>query len=67
MTTRPELSRIVEAIRARQRFVLSWVWEPTFTHRGGAFFKYVVNNWQLSSLTTLQTGRPYSVTVNVTR
>jgi outer membrane receptor protein involved in Fe transport len=50
----------------RHRFVLSWIWEPTFTHRGGAFFKYVVNNWQLTSLTTLQSGRPYAVTVNIT-
>jgi hypothetical protein len=54
------------ALDQRQRFVLSWVWEPKFTNRGGAFFKYVVNNWQLTSLTTLQTGRPYSVTVRVT-
>jgi len=54
------------ALDQRQRFVLSWVWEPTFTHRSGAFFKYFINNWQLTSLTTLQTGRPYSVTVNVT-
>ena len=44
----------------RHRFVLSWVWEPTFTHRDGAFFKYVVNNWQLSSVTTINSARPYS-------
>jgi hypothetical protein len=44
----------------RHRFVLSWVWEPTFTHREGAFFKYVVNNWQLSSITTINSARPYS-------
>jgi outer membrane receptor protein involved in Fe transport len=43
----------------RQRFVLAWVWAPTFTHRSGAFYKYVVNNWQLSSLTTLNSSRPY--------
>jgi len=54
------------ALDQRQRFVLSWVWEPTLTHRSGAFFKYFVNKWQLTSLTTLQTGRPYSVTVRVT-
>jgi outer membrane receptor protein involved in Fe transport len=54
------------ALDQRQRFVLSWVWEPTFTHRSGAFFKYFVNNWQLTSLTTMQTGRPYSVTMRVT-
>ncbi len=42
----------------RHRFVLSWIWSPTFTHRSGAFYKYVVNNWQLSTITTMQSGRP---------
>ena len=51
----------------RQRFVLSWVWAPTFTHSSGAFYKYVVNNWQLSTITTLQSGRPSgSETIRVT-
>ena len=44
----------------RQRFVLAWVWQPTFTHRSGAFYKYFVNNWQLSSLTTINSSRPYT-------
>jgi Carboxypeptidase regulatory-like domain/TonB dependent receptor/TonB-dependent Receptor Plug Domain len=43
----------------RHRFVLSWIWEPTITHRTGAFYKYVVNNWQLSSVTTINSARPY--------
>ncbi|HLK68648.1 MAG TPA: carboxypeptidase regulatory-like domain-containing protein [Bryobacteraceae bacterium] len=43
----------------RHRFALSWVWAPTFTHRTGAFFKYAVNNWQLSSVTSLVSGFPY--------
>jgi hypothetical protein len=42
----------------RQRFVYSFVWAPTFMHSNSAFAKYVVNNWQLSSITTLQSGRP---------
>ncbi|HTS61246.1 MAG TPA: TonB-dependent receptor [Candidatus Acidoferrales bacterium] len=54
------------ALDQRHRFVLSWVWEPKFTTRTGGFYKYVVNNWQLTSLTTLASGRPYSVQVNVT-
>ena len=50
----------------RHRAVLSWVWEPTFTHRNGAFFKYVVNNWQLSSITTVNSARPFgSATISV--
>jgi hypothetical protein len=49
----------------RHRLVFSFVWLPTFTHRGGAFYKYVVNNWQLSAITTMQSGRPYTAQVNV--
>ena len=40
----------------RHRFVYSFVWAPTFTHRNDAFSKYVVNNWRLSSITTLASG-----------
>ena len=51
----------------RHRFVLSWVWEPTITHRSGSFYKYVVNSWQLSSITTINSARPYtSPTIRVT-
>ena len=49
----------------RHRLVFSWVWNPTFTTRDGAFYKYVVNNWQLSSITSMASGRPYSVSVKV--
>ncbi len=42
----------------RHRFVYSFVWAPTFLHNDSAFAKYVVNNWQLSSITTLAAGRP---------
>jgi hypothetical protein len=31
-----------------------------FTHQTGAFYKYVVNNWQLSSITNMASGIPYS-------
>ncbi len=44
----------------RQRFVFAWTWAPRFTKRSGAFYKYVVNNWQLSSLTTINSQRPYT-------
>ena len=50
-----------------QRLAVSWVWTPTFTHSTGAFAKYVANNWQLSSITTINSRRPYgSPTVRVT-
>ena len=49
-----------------QRLVLSWVWLPTFTHRSGAFYTYLVNNWELSSITTINSARPYgSATVSL--
>ena len=47
----------------RHRFALSWIWAPTFTHRSGAFYKYVVNNWQLSNITSMATGWPYGSTI----
>ena len=46
------------ALDQRQRFVYTFVWAPVFMHSNSAFAKYVVNNWQLSSITTIQSGRP---------
>jgi Carboxypeptidase regulatory-like domain len=52
----------------RHRFVLSAIWQPVITHRSGAFYKYVVNNWQLASITTLASGHVAgSETVRVTK
>jgi hypothetical protein len=42
----------------RQRFVYSFVWAPTLSRSNNAFAKYVINNWQLSSITTIMSGRP---------
>jgi hypothetical protein len=42
----------------RQRLVYSFVWAPTLMHSTSALAKYLVNNWQLSSITTIQSGRP---------
>lgn len=51
----------------RHRFALSWIWAPTFTHSTSAFARYFVNNWQLSSITTIGSSRPYgSPTVRLT-
>jgi outer membrane receptor protein involved in Fe transport len=54
------------ALDQRHRLVFSFVWAPTFTHRPGAFYKYLVNNWQLSSITTMQAGRPTQPTIRTT-
>ncbi len=51
----------------RQRVVFAFVWAPTITHSTNAFAKYVVNNWQLSSIATIQSGRPTgSPTIHMT-
>jgi outer membrane receptor protein involved in Fe transport len=42
-----------------QRLSFAWIWSPTITHRDGAVYKYLVNNWQLSSITTINSSRPY--------
>ena len=43
----------------RHRMVLSWVWAPRFMHSTGAIARYVVNGWQLSSITAISSGHPY--------
>jgi len=42
----------------RQRFTYTFVWAPVFMHSNTVVAKYFVNGWQLSSITTLQSGRP---------
>lgn len=49
----------------RHRFVFSFVAKHNFTKRADAFSKYVINNWQLSGVTTLSSGRPTFATVNI--
>ncbi len=53
------------ALDQRQRFVYTFLWSPVFMHSSSAFAKYVVNNWQLSSITTLQSGRPQTLTIHM--
>jgi hypothetical protein len=49
----------------RHRVTVAFIEQPTFTHRDGAFYKYAVNNWQLSVLTTLGSGRPDYASINI--
>ena len=50
----------------RHRFVYSFIWSPTL-HTDNQFAKAVFNNWQLSAIATLASGRPYgSPTISVT-
>ena len=54
------------ALDQRHRLVFSFVEQPTFTHRDGAFYKYIVNNWQLGAITTLASGRPTTAQIRTT-
>lgn len=42
----------------RQRLAINWVWMPKFTNRTDVLSKWLVNNWQLASLTTINSRRP---------
>ncbi len=50
----------------RQRLVVNWVYSPTFTHRTDLFSRMLINNWQLSTITTIATGQPLTETLSVT-
>ncbi len=49
----------------RHRAVISFVWDPTILHSNSAFARFVVNNWQLSQVTTLQTAEPVNSTTSI--
>ena len=49
----------------RHRMTINFTESPTFTRRDGAFYKYVVNNWQFSGIVTLAAGRPSSALVQI--
>jgi len=49
----------------RHRMTINFVEAPRFTRRERAFYKYAVNNWQLSGIITLAAGRPVTAYLNV--
>jgi outer membrane receptor for ferrienterochelin and colicin len=49
----------------RHRMVISFVWEPKFDESKLGHARYLVNGWQLSTITTLASAHPSSATVNV--
>jgi outer membrane receptor protein involved in Fe transport len=49
----------------RHRFVTSFVWDPTFIKNDTGLARYLVNHWQLSSVTTLQSSQPVNSTTNI--
>ncbi len=50
----------------RHRLIYSFVWAPTVSRGTGAISKYLLNNWQLSAIAAMQSGRPSRPTVRVT-
>jgi hypothetical protein len=48
----------------RHRAVINWVWQPRLDRRNSALVKYLINGWQLSTITTLASAQPVSATVN---
>jgi outer membrane receptor protein involved in Fe transport len=49
----------------RHRFVANFVWSPTFTKSNGFLARYLLNNWQFSQVTTLQSAQPVNSTTNI--
>ena len=47
----------------RHIFILSYVYPLPFWQNGGAWYKTVLGGWQVSGVTTLQTGRPLNLGV----
>jgi hypothetical protein len=60
----PNLDRGNANADIRSRFVFSGVWNWNFVPNGAnPILRYALNGWQLSTIATLQTGRPYTSTV----
>src|SRR5437870_513003 len=49
----------------RHRAGISVVWSPTFSGSNSALARHLINNWQLSEVTTLQSSRPVNSIVAV--
>ncbi|MGA8597638.1 MAG: carboxypeptidase regulatory-like domain-containing protein [Bryobacteraceae bacterium] len=49
----------------RQRLVINWVWNPTFSHGSSLWARYGANGWQLATITTIATPLPLTETITV--
>ncbi|HXJ37896.1 MAG TPA: hypothetical protein VNH18_01385, partial [Bryobacteraceae bacterium] len=49
----------------RHRLVINWLWSPTLTTRKDLVSRLLINNWQLSAITTMATGQPLTESLSV--
>jgi hypothetical protein len=49
----------------RQRLVINWLWAPTFTKNTSWAARYLINGWQLSTITTAASPLPATGTISV--
>ncbi len=60
----PNLDRGNANSDVRSRFIFSGVWNWNFVPSGAnPILRYALNGWQLSTIATLQSGRPYTSTI----
>jgi hypothetical protein len=52
------------ALDQRHRAVINWLWAPRFTRSNSTAARFLVNGWQLSTITTMASAKPWSPTVS---
>jgi len=53
------------ALDQRHRFVVTTIFQPKFSDRPGNLAKYLLNNWQLTQITTAASTQPATATLRV--
>lgn len=49
----------------RHRAVINWMWSPTVTKSNSVAARYLLNGWQLSTITTMASAEPATASVSV--
>ncbi len=47
----------------RHRATINWLWAPRFTKGNSVFERYFVNGWELSTITTMASAKPWTSTI----
>ncbi len=58
---KPQLDRALGAFDVRQRFTLTALWDLPKPTMGSAFAEKLLGGWQLNTILSLQSGRPFEV------